>query len=116
MFDRIPDKPYFRVSEVAELTDYCRDTLYMHIQTGRLKAKRMPFQYRIARGDLLCFLQREEQWKAIVLDKSGYRVEEVASILDVDKRTVYNYLRQGRLWFDGQLISRKSLKKMIEET
>lgn len=58
MTDYLPDKPYFRLDEVARLFDVSRSTLYRWIEEGRLPSVKIAGKaVRIEREALLKIIE-----------------------------------------------------------
>ena len=54
------DAPFFTVGEVARILKLNAITIYDYIRTGRLSAVRFGRYYRIAKSDLLDFLETQK--------------------------------------------------------
>ena len=48
--------PFYTISEIAELLDFSWRTIQRRIKSGDLKAARIGNRYRVAREDLIAFL------------------------------------------------------------
>lgn len=55
--ERIPNKGYFRIAEVAELLTVSVSVIYRLVQSGELPADRFGKTLRIGRADLCRYLE-----------------------------------------------------------
>ena len=71
-----PNKDFYTVSEIAEITGKSRQTVYNWIRDGKLKASK-PGNWLISRVDFLRFLQR-------------YKIDNayVREILELERRAL----------------------------